>query len=163
MIGNKVTELRGQFDQSFAAPPRTDLEQLETLIAIRVAGDPYALRIGEINSLASDRKIVPLPSATPELLGAAGVRGAVVPVFSLAALLGYGLGLGSARWLALCGTDEPLALAFSDFEGCVQVVRDQLVNDVARTPELVRTVLSIPSLVEEIKERSGRRRASKEI
>ena len=86
---SKVAEIRNAFDHSYAIPPASQVgEQIENLLAVRVAGDPYALRVGEISSLTNSRKTVALPSPVSELLGVAGIRGGFVPVYSLAALLG---------------------------------------------------------------------------
>jgi signal transduction histidine kinase len=126
-ITAKAAELRSVFDKARALPfSLNGEEQAESLLAIRVSQDAYAVRVNEISGLVTDRKVVPIPSPISELLGVAGVRGALVPVYSLAALLGYGAETGQVRWLALCGTEEPLALAFGGFEGYTQVPLGQL-------------------------------------
>jgi chemotaxis signal transduction protein len=134
-------------------------------LAVRVARDAYAIRVSEISGISTDRKVVALPSPIPELLGVAGLRGAIVPVYSLAALLGYGREAGQVRWLVLCGTDEPFALAFSGLEGYLRVPQAELyaaeqkdvtrtfVTYVARATEMVRAVVSIPLLRHAIQER----------
>ncbi len=137
-ITAKVAELRGVFDQARAAPFSSGAEeQTENLLAIRVSRDAYAIKVTEISGLATDRKIVAFPSSISELLGVAGIRGVLVPVYSLAALLGYDAEAGQVRWLALCGTEEPFALALGEFEGYMRVPRAQLYSaeqkDVART------------------------------
>jgi chemotaxis signal transduction protein len=82
------------------------------------------------------KDIVPLPvgSAAPfGLLGLCGVRGALVPVFSLAALLAHG-SAGAARadeaphWLVLCGGADDgrlglVAFGASAFLGYVEGTR----------------------------------------
>ena len=72
---------------------------------------------------------------------------------------------GQVRWLALCGTAEPFALAFSDFEGYVRISSAQLysaeqkdvkrrhVTHVARATSMVRAVVSIPLIKDTIQER----------
>ncbi len=171
----KVLELRNAFDQTYANPPSSRVaEQIENLLAIRVAGDPYAIRVSEISGLANNRKSVALPSRIPELLGVAGIRGGFVPVYSLAALLGYSRDMDQARWLALCGSEEPVGLAFSDFEGYLQVplaqvyaaeqkdVKREHVKHVVRAVDMVRAVVSIPNILEMIKRRCDKNRVSKE-
>jgi chemotaxis signal transduction protein len=174
-IAAKVAELRSVFDQARAAPFSSGAEeQTENLLAIRVSRDAYAINVTEISGLATDRKIVAFPSSISELLGVAGIRGVLVPVYSLAALLGYGAEAGQVRWLALCGTEEPFALAFSDFEGYVRVPRAQLysaeqkdvtrthVTHVARATGMVRAVVSIPLIREAIQERCRNNSVPKE-
>jgi len=109
------------FDEAFATAPIPTPEKFEDLLAIRVAGDPYALRVREIAGLVASRKIVPLPSRRPELLGIAGNRGSLVAVYSLAALLGYGADSKPTPWLALAGGSEPIGLGFQSFEGFMRV------------------------------------------
>jgi purine-binding chemotaxis protein CheW len=174
-ITAKAAELRSVFDQSRAAPLSSGAqEQAEDLLAIRVARDAYAIRVSEISGLATGKKIVGFPSPIPELLGVAGIRGALVPVYSLAMLLGYNAETQRTRWLALCGTEDPFALVFSDFEGYVRVSLTQLYaaeqKDVARThvhyvvraTDMVRAVVSIPLIIKTIQRRCGNDGVSKE-
>jgi len=174
-IVSKAAELRDAFDRARAIPLSTaGVEQVEGLLSIRVAGDPYAIRVSEISGLANDRKVVAFPSSIPELLGVAGMRGGLVSVYSLAALLGYGREAGQARWLVLCGAEESVGLAFSDFEGYFTVPSTQVyaadkrdaararVKHVLRAADLVCTVVSIPDLLESIKRRCDNSRPSKE-
>jgi chemotaxis signal transduction protein len=174
-ISARVAELRNAFDQAYALPPAFQgPEQVENLIAIRVVRDPYALRISEIYGLSNNRKAVPFPSPIPELLGVAGIRGRLVPVYSLAALLGYSQDAGEARWIALCGSEEPAGLAFSDFEGYIRVPLAQVyaaeqkdvtrahVKEVLRLADVVRAVVSVPHVLEMIKRRCNENRISKE-
>jgi chemotaxis signal transduction protein len=171
----KVVELRSAFDRERAIPCSSGTEvQTESLLAIRVSRDAYAIRVSEISGLATDRKIVAFPSSIPELLGVAGVRGALVPVYSLAKLLGYGADTGQARWLVLCGTEEPFGLALRDFEGYMRMPWTQLhqaeqqdvtrthVTHLTRATDMVRAVVSIPLLRETIQERCRKNSFPKE-
>ena len=77
-ISAKAAELRRVFDQARAVPSSTGVEvQTESLLAIRVARDPYAIRVSEISGISTDKKVVAFPSPIPELLGVAGLRGAI--------------------------------------------------------------------------------------
>jgi chemotaxis signal transduction protein len=113
----RLLGFRQAFDQAFAVAPFNKVETLEDLLAIRVAGDAYALRMRDISGLIASRKIVPVPSRRPELLGLAGNRGGIVTVYSLGALLGYDS--GAASWLALAR--ESVGLGFEQFEGFLRV------------------------------------------
>jgi purine-binding chemotaxis protein CheW len=108
--------LRRAFDRTFAASSAAQ-PLFEDLLAVRVAGDAFALRLRDVAELVAGLLVVPLPSATPHLLGLAGLRGGVVPVFSLATLLGAAGPTGAPRWAVLCRAAEPFALAFDAFEG----------------------------------------------
>jgi len=174
-ITAKVEELRSVFDQARAAPFSSGTEeQTEDLLAIRVSRDAYAIRVSEISGLATDRNIVAFPSPIPELLGVAGIRGALVPVYSLAMLLGYNRETERTRWLALCGTEDSVALVFSYFEGYFRVPLTQLyaaeekevalshVQQVVRAKDMVRAVVSIPLIRKTIQRRCGNEGVSKE-
>jgi chemotaxis signal transduction protein len=164
-VAAKAAELRNAFDRARALPFLSEVrEQSENLLALRVSGDAFAIRLSEISGLATDRKIVAVPSPIPELLGVAAIRGRLVPVYSLAALLGYSAPAAQGRWLVLCGTEEPVGLAISDFEGYVRVPLSQVyaaeqkdgsahVKHVVRTADTVRDVVSIPHLIEIIQRR----------
>ena len=174
-IASKALELRNTFDRARAIPQSTGaVGQVEGLLSIRVSGDPYAIRVSEISGLANDRKVVAFPSSIPELLGIAGIRGGLFSVYSLAALLGYGREADQARWLVLCGAEESIGLAFSEFDGYLSVPLAQVyatdqrdaarahVKHVVRAADLVCAVVSVPDLLELIKRRCDNSRPSKE-
>jgi chemotaxis signal transduction protein len=174
VVENRAAELRQAFDLSFALPPPQAAQEVEDLLAIRVAGDPYAIRLRDIAAMVAGRRVVPVPAAALDLLGLAGIRGGVVSVFGLASILGYGQAPGSPRWMILCGTEEPIALAFSDFEGYLRLPKSsihtdenpratrQYVNQVASTEAGARAVISIPLVVATIRNRIGHSRPTKE-
>jgi chemotaxis signal transduction protein len=104
----------------------------------------------------------------------ASIRGTLVPVYSLAALLGYAAEPEGTRWLALCGKEEPVALAFGEFDGFLSVAPTQLytagkkdatrghVEHMVRAANTVRAVVSIPLLREAIQKQCGNKPISKE-
>jgi len=165
-VSSRAEQLRSAFDRARAIPFSSETaEQIENLLAIRVSGDAFAIRLSEVSGLATNKKIVALPSPIPELLGVAGIRGRLVPVYSLAALLGYSANADQGRWLALCGAEEPVGLVINDFEGHLRVPLAQVykaeqkdmtsthVTHVVRASDMVRAVVSIPQLVEIIRTR----------
>ena len=175
--GNKVAQLRQAFDRTFALPPSLASPEVEDLLTIRVAGDPYAIRLLDIAGIVTGRRVVSVPAVTPDLLGLAGIHGGIVPVFRLSSILGYGTDPGSLRWMILCGSEEPFALAFSDFEGYLRLPTSALhadenfratrehvkyVNQVATTPDGVRAVISIPLIMATIRNRISQHRPTKE-
>jgi purine-binding chemotaxis protein CheW len=152
--------LRDEFDAAFAAPPPAGRLDLVALLAIRVGTESMAVRVMEIAGLIATRKIVSIPSRRPELLGITGLRGAVLPVFSLARLLGIPDAGPAPRWLALAGVEEPVALAFLELESHVVVstadLRPASSGALAHVREVVvlqgqtRPVLGVTSLVRSI-------------
>jgi chemotaxis signal transduction protein len=173
-LGGKTAALRRAFDQSFAVPPPQGSQELEDLLKIRVAGDPYAIRLRDIAEIVARRKVVPIPGGTPDLLGSAGIRGGIVPVFALGLLLGYGQVADAPAWMVLCRSDEPIALAFPEFEGYARLPKSSIhlddnlhpgrqhVKEVARMDTEFRAVISIPLIVATIRNRASPTRPAKE-
>lgn len=148
--------LRAAFDATFAAPARGARRDLVPLLAIRAGGEAVAVRLLETAGLLPAKAIVPAPSRRPEVLGVCGHRGAVLPVFSLARLLGLAEE-GEARWMLLAGREERVALAFGALDGHVLVPPSALqrnageaVGHLAEVVEIEgagRPVVSIPSVL----------------
>ena len=108
--------MRQAFDRSFAQRP-TEAPPRETLLAVSVVGDPYAIRLTEILGLHADRHIVALPSDRREFLGVVGFRGLVSPVYGLAAMLGYTRTRPAMpRWIVSLRHSEPISFAFDAFD-----------------------------------------------
>jgi purine-binding chemotaxis protein CheW len=164
--------LREAFDRSFAQAPSTEATPVEHLLAIRIGADPYALRMSEVAGLFADKKVTPLPSAVSELLGIAGFRGAVRPVYDLGMLLGCQR-TGAPRWLVVTAVTS-VALAFDGFDGYVRVpsgaivpdshadAHDRHVREAVRVVDLVRPLISLASVLEWTRSRTFRDGMDKE-
>jgi purine-binding chemotaxis protein CheW len=164
-ITGKAAELRLAFDRAFAEPTKIQTDTREALLAIRVGAEPYAIRLSEISGLYADRKITPVPGSAASLLGIAGFRGAIVPVYRLRALLGVAEPAsdnGAApRWLVIAAA-APVALAFEGFDGQRRVPHDAIVarphggrahaHEFARSRKFAGAILHLPSLLETIYE-----------
>lgn len=174
-ITTKLAELRNAFDRERAVPFSSSAdEQAESLLAIRVAGDGYAIRVSEISGITTNREIVALPTHVSGLLGIAGIRGALIPVYSLPSLLGYDTAVEALRWLALCEAHESFALAFDAFEGYLRISIGQIYpakrsetssaqgTHLAQTAGGTRAIVSIPLLTKTIQERCRVSSVSKE-
>jgi purine-binding chemotaxis protein CheW len=157
-LGSRAHAMRGAFDRAFSEPHAHAAASTEDLLAVGVAGDAYALKVSELAGLVYGRKIVALPSRAPHLLGIAGVRGALVPVYALAGVLGYEGARSAAPWLALCGRQDPVALAFEQLDGFLRVPRTDLhpvgsalsrqhVAEGVRTGGVVRRVVDTRSVL----------------
>lgn len=151
----RVVELRRAFDDGFAVAVRGDLagDTRGDVLAIRVAGDPYALRLGAVASLHADPRVVPLPSPVPSLRGLVGVRNAMVPVYDLAMLLGYPRA-ASPRWLILARA-APVGLAFETFDAHA---RTSAAGDVVEIDGVARPVIDLAQVVDDISRRASRPR-----
>ena len=166
-LGDRLAELRRTFDGAFAEPPRAIAIEQEDLLRIGVGGDAYAVRLREVAGLFVDRAIVPLPSRSPELFGLAGLKGGIVPVYDLGALLGYPASPEPPRWLLMARHEMDVGFGIEEFRSYLRVPLSsfsQVSEGTARTAhvlELVRAgdslvpVLSLRSLAESIAERAG--------
>jgi purine-binding chemotaxis protein CheW len=170
----RAKALRTAFDDAFTRPAlHRQGDAVVDLLAITVAGTPYALRLDEVSGVASDRKLIPVPSPVDELLGVVSLRGEVVPVYALATLLGHARG-GATRWLAVCTEGElHAALAFDSLDGHLRAPREVLheigagseaahdhVRTVAHLDGAARAVISVPSLFAAIRKRCGLERTT---
>ncbi|HEX4457626.1 MAG TPA: chemotaxis protein CheW [Polyangia bacterium] len=166
----RALALRREFDDSFARPARSRVADVERLLQLRCGADGYAFRLRDIGGLTAARKIVPIASAIPEVLGLAGVRGNLVPVYSLAALLGYGLENEAPRWFVSVRDVEPIAFGFAQFDGYAELQTSavhagkaprahvQALAHVQReTGQQTIAVLDVASLVGTIRERAQER------
>ena len=116
-VQDLLAQLRIRFDESFALPSTSRAADSEDVLALRLSGDSYAFRIRQAAGIFARRKVVPLAGAPGELVGICGVRGQVVPVFHLAALLGRPRD-DEWRWLAL---SDGIGLTFDDLEGLARI------------------------------------------
>jgi chemotaxis signal transduction protein len=151
---DRAAGLRAAFDRAFAEPLRLDAPATENLLAIRIGTEPCALRLSEIAGLFADRKITRVPGSAAALLGLAGFRGALVPVYSLQILVGQAPvgqapvgqapvgqvpvgqvlpdlagakgGAPTPRWLVVAAA-APVALAFEAFEGQLRLTPEEII------------------------------------
>lgn len=173
-LEKRAAELRSTFDRSFALPPREATVATEDVLAIRVAGAPYVIRLREIAGIVARRKLTPVPSMASHLLGVAGIRGGIVPVFSLASLLGHGPSLDAPDWMVLCGTEDPLGLGFTEFEGYLRASQSAFhadeaasgthgyVKEVLRTDAAILPVIAVPVVIANLKNRASHSRPAEE-
>jgi len=131
-LAGRVAQLRAGFDRSFAEPAGSASQRMEHVLAVQVAGRPYAVRLSEVAGVFTGWSVVPVPGPRPELLGVAGHRGDLVPVYDLAALLGLAedgrpaLDAAGARWVMLAAGSEPVAFVFERPDGHLRMSPDVL-------------------------------------
>ena len=157
-ITQRAAELRAAFDRAFAEPVRPDATPRENFLAIRIGAEACAIHLADIAGLFVDKKITRVPGDAAALLGIAGFRGAIVPVFNLQSLLGQGAN-GTPRWLVMAAA-APVAFAFDAFEGQLRVTPDAIVPASARAQSRtyarqfvrlennVRPIIHLPSIVD---------------
>ena len=162
MSEDRATALRREFDSSFQQEPTSARAAREDLLVIRLGDELYGLRLAQVEGVVRDKKITHLPGAPSELLGIAGFRGLLVAAYDLATWLG--LSRGDPRWLALVAAPgkSKIALAFDSLEKQLrldpaELVKSDLsghVDSLVQTSEGSLRVLSIPSLVARVSDRS---------
>ncbi len=124
VTAGRAEEMRLAFDRSFAAAPDAASAATEDILSIRMGEARCALRIAEIRGVFADKKVTRIPGRSPALLGIAGFRGTIVPVYALSALLGYPPG-ETMRWVAVAAA-APVAVAFEEFAGHLRVAADAI-------------------------------------
>lgn len=156
--------LRQAFDGAFAEAAAACNARTEDLLAFRVAGEPYALRLAAVAGLSTDRRIAAFPGVpgVPGLLGLAGVRGGLVAVYGLRALLGLPPG-PSPRWIARLRCERAVGLAFDELDGYLRLAPGEVapaagpagegchVREVARAGDVLRPILDEASILATIK------------
>lgn len=126
-LAQRLLELRQSFDGSFARPLAAAAAAPQKLLSIQTGRHKIMLRLDEVAGIHACPRLVPLPAPRPALLGIAGVRGRVLVVYSLAALLGEEAALAEApRWILVPRACEQLALGVHAIEAFVQVAADAL-------------------------------------
>ena len=158
----RAVALRENFDRGFAAPRQAGAQDVVDFLAISVDASPYAIRLADIASLSTDHVITAIPGQAG-VLGLAGFRGAMLPVYALAALLGHDTA-APARWLVRA---PPVAFAFPRFEGHLRLPAAQVVANAQEAPAPrhvrgflehethIRPILDMASLFEAVRILAG--------
>jgi chemotaxis signal transduction protein len=118
-MAQRAAELRREFDCTFAEPPSAGKAVNHDLLAIRLDEQHFALHLSDIAGLFADKKITPVPGASGFLLGIAGFRGVIAPVYDLQRLLGCPA-VREARWLVMAASAS-VGFAFAAFVGQLRV------------------------------------------
>jgi chemotaxis signal transduction protein len=118
-MAQRAAELRREFDRSFAEPPSAEKSVTHDLLAIRLDEQHFALHLSDIAGVFADKKITPVPGASGSLLGIAGFRGVIAPVYDLQRLLG-GPAVRNPRWLVMAASASA-GFAFAAFDGQLRV------------------------------------------
>jgi chemotaxis signal transduction protein len=162
-LAETARHLGRAFDAGFATEPPADRPVTEDLLAVEIGGQSYAVPLSEVAGVFKDRRVTLLPSPVPGFLGVAGIRGSIVAVYDLPALLGHSPA-ASRRWLLLAKA-EPVGFAFDTFEGQLSVPPQHVVASRAdgtrrhvkravSVGDRLRYVVDVASVVEAISSRA---------
>jgi len=160
-VAQHARELRAQLDASFAEPRELVRPAMSALLAIRAGEELRAVQVSELQAVLADRPITRLPTPVPELLGLGAIRGAIVPVYDLAALLGGHVQRRHApRWIMLVQHRELIALAFDALDAQLMVPASEIASASAdggdgavRVQGVLRPLLRIAAVLEIIERR----------
>lgn len=139
---DSAAALRQAFDRSFAEPPSVDAAALHDLLDLRVGSARYALPVTDLSALMADTKITPIATPVPALLGITALRGTMLPVYDLGAVLGVAPE-PAPRWIAVAAGRTPVGLAFARFEGHLRVRADSIVSEVRSGSPHVQQVVRL--------------------
>jgi purine-binding chemotaxis protein CheW len=84
---------------------------MRQLLPFVVAGEMYALELGDIQEIVENRTLYPFPGVPAVVAGAIAFHGRIVPVVDLFKLLGLGSGILGEWLIVLTNEKGPVALA----------------------------------------------------
>ncbi len=160
-----VQTLAQSFDQGFAQPLGATRHAPLNYLACRVGTESLVICLTELSGLQRRGKIVPLRSSVPGLLGVAGLRSRLMPVYRTSILLGLTPAAQPEKWIAVCGSEDPIGLALDEFEGYLQAAAADLsprgnldgacphLRELLVTGDRTRPVIALHSLLQMIRER----------
>jgi purine-binding chemotaxis protein CheW len=111
-----LERLRRDFDEAFTRPRGEVAAPGERLLSLALGEERFVMAVADLAGLVPAPRSVPLPGAPRALVGLAGLRGELVPIYDLAALLGLASG-GPPTWLALYEPAQPIAFGFDTLLG----------------------------------------------
>jgi len=99
----RAAAFREEFDHAFAGPLNIGKRNFEAWICFRSGGEKLAVRTGQIAGVARRKRIQPIPTVAPGLLGITALGGVLFPVYDLGPLLGLPVAAGTDGWFLLAG------------------------------------------------------------
>ncbi|HLG84606.1 MAG TPA: chemotaxis protein CheW [Bradyrhizobium sp.] len=150
----------------------------DRFLTFKSAGRFYALPAASVSEVARMPMLARVPHAPPSLLGLANLRGSVVPVASVRALLGrqHAAATDASRLIVLNGT-SPVALAVDEVATLVRVAPGKVrtaeaelaseagehLHGVFDSGAHVTKILDVPGLLRRGFEQSGKKRPARDI
>ncbi len=135
-----LSQLRDAFDRNFASKVELARDEYDEVLAIRVQDKHVALRVRDIAGIQRCPQLTTVPSRHPALCGVAGLRGSVVAVYSLAALLRDERASSGGGWIVRSAADPSVALHFDELEGYERVAAERILASQSPTSEEASSV-----------------------
>lgn len=163
-LSHRARALREAFDAAFARPPPSVDPGLEDFLIVAAGADRYVLRLSEVASVHVDRKVTPVLSPMPELLGLADFHGRLTPIYAAGALLGCA-GAQEPRFLVVARHAQPVGFAFTALQRHLRVAASELMLDdlthdpftqgAVRIDGSALRILELTALVDHLAQRMG--------
>lgn len=112
--------LKATFDDAFAHANVPEAGCLENFLTIRANDEPIALMLREVALIRRCPPLTAAPSAHRALRGLMGLRGSVIAVYDIAALMTDLRARETGGWIVLCNVDRSVALLFDELTGYLQ-------------------------------------------
>ncbi len=101
-------------------------KNVQRFLTFRASGRLYALRASEVVEIIAVPPLAKLPQSPKSLLGLANLRGSVIAVASLRALLGHETEDPAAAWAIVLDAAAPIALTIDAVESLVTLGAEQV-------------------------------------
>jgi len=116
-------------DSAALVAPDAD-DALEDLLVFQLAGEPFALRLNVVAEIIRPPVLAHMPLVPPSLLGLANLRGIVMPVVSLRALLHLpDIATDRSTRVIVVRGDNPVGFVVDGIRGLLAVATDRLEKD----------------------------------
>ena len=113
-------------DSASLVAPDTD-EVLEDLLVFQLAGEPFSLRLNVVAEIIRPPALAHMPLVPPSLLGLANLRGIVMPVVSLRALLHLpDIATDKSTRVIVLRGDNPVGFVVDGIRGLLAVATGRL-------------------------------------
>ena len=136
-MANRRPQVRKKAALPSAAGPRLAAEEdtvFENLLIFRLAGELCALRLATVAEIIRLPDLAYMPLVPPSLLGLANLRGIVLPVVSLRALLHFSdIGANEQTRVIVMRGDAPVGFVVDRVDRLLTLATDQLEQDGAGT------------------------------
>lgn len=122
-VSETLLRLRREFDDAFALPIETPSDDRLAYVLVRVGAQIHAVSSIELRQIVRSPPVLAVPSTAPAFLGIAALRGVILGVYDLQAILGgEALAASSGAWMLVC-PDRQTALAVDAVIGHVHAAR----------------------------------------
>lgn len=141
-LENTLENLKNTFNYVFTNPVSNLINiEKENFISIYIFQKQFALKISELKGIELGKKILSIPSEDKSLLGISVSQGQVIPIFSLAMILGIQKGSEKENAFIICGENEQAGFAFTKLGDSRQILKKNIMP--IQDPESVITTFMV--------------------